>query len=282
MLEETGLVLEGGGMRGVYTAGVLEYLLEQSIFFPYVIGVSAGACNAASYLSKQKGRNKTVNIDYVTDPRYLSWKNYLKHRQLFGMDFIFEMIPNQLVPYHYEEFHKNPSEFVIGTTDCKTGKPIYFGKKDYGNDLLTILKASSSLPFIAPEIHYGTNVLLDGGISDPIPIRKAEKDGFKRNIVILTRNRGYMKKSANIQLLLKWKYPQYSGLHKALAERYKIYNETLDYLEAAEERGTVIIVRPEEPLEVGRTERNPKKLEKLYLQGYKDAQKLNEKLKQWG
>src|SRR5690606_8470978 len=118
-------------MRGVYRAGVLEYFLEQDLSFPYVIGVSAGAGNAASYLSKQKGRNRIVNVDYVTDPRYISWRNYFKSRQFFGMDFIFDEIPNKLVPYHYEVFYNNQSEFIIGTTDCHTGKPVYFSKQDY-------------------------------------------------------------------------------------------------------------------------------------------------------
>ncbi|WP_026583868.1 patatin-like phospholipase family protein [Bacillus sp. J33] len=278
MTSETGLVLEGGGMRGVYTAGVLEYFLEQELFFPYVIGVSAGACNAASYLSKQKGRNRTVNVEYVTDPRYISWGNYFKLRQFFGMDFIFDEIPNKLVPFHYDEFYKSESEFVIGTTDCFSGEPVYYGKADYGNEMLNILKASSSLPFIAPEVTFQNRVLLDGGISDPIPIKKAQQDGFKKNIVVLTRNRGYYKKPSKFAFLIKRKYPIYTGLQKALSARHQIYNETLRYLEKEEKNGTVLVIQPEEPLTVGRMERNPKKLEKLYMQGYEDARKSYERI----
>lgn len=281
MISETGLVLEGGGMRGVYTAGVLEYFLEKDLSFPYVIGVSAGACNAASYLSKQKGRNRIVNVDYVTDPRYISWRNFFKSRQFFGMDFIFDEIPNKLVPYHYEEFYKNQSEFVIGTTDCHTGKPVYFNRKDYGKDMLKVLKASSSLPFIAPEVDFNKRVLLDGGISDPIPIKKAQQDGFKKNIVILTRNRGYSKKPSKFAFMVKRKYPHYTGLQKALAERYLTYNETLRYVEQEEKKGTVLVVQPQEPFTVGRMERNPQKLDKLYLQGYNDARKSFERINQF-
>lgn len=265
-------------MRGVYTAGVLEYFLEQELFFPYVIGVSAGACNAASYLSKQKGRNRTVNVEYVTDPRYISWGNYFKLRQFFGMDFIFDEIPNKLVPFHYDEFYKSESEFVIGTTDCFSGEPVYYGKADYGNEMLNILKASSSLPFIAPEVTFQNRVLLDGGISDPIPIKKAQQDGFKKNIVVLTRNRGYYKKPSKFAFLIKRKYPIYTGLQKALSARHQIYNETLRYLEKEEKNGTVLVIQPEEPLTVGRMERNPKKLEKLYMQGYEDARKSYERI----
>lgn len=232
-------------------------------------------------MSKQKGRNRIVNVDYVTDPRYISWRNFFKSRQFFGMDFIFDEIPNKLVPYHYEEFYKNQSEFVIGTTDCHTGKPVYFNRKDYGKDMLKVLKASSSLPFIAPEVDYNKRVLLDGGISDPIPIKKAQQDGFKKNIVILTRNRGYSKKPSKFAFMVKRKYPHYTGLQKALAERYLTYNETLRYVEQEEKKGTVLVVQPQEPLTVGRMERNPQKLDKLYLQGYNDARKSIERINQF-
>ncbi|MBT2656254.1 patatin family protein [Bacillus sp. ISL-18] len=278
MLNQTGLVLEGGGMRGVYTAGILEYFLEQELFFPYVIGVSAGACNAASYLSKQKGRNKTVTVEYASDPRYISWRNYFKNRQFFGMDFIFDEIPNQHVPYHYDVFYNSPVEFVVGATDCLTGLPVYFKKQEYGQDLLTVLRASSSLPFIAPEIRYQEKILLDGGISDPIPIKKAQDDGFKKNIVILTRNKGYYKKTSKFNFLVDRKYPNYKGLQQSLRRRYQIYNNTLDYLEKEETAGNVLIIRPSEPLKVGRMERNPQRLEDLYRQGYRDAQESMNKI----
>jgi len=271
VIDQVGLVLEGGGMRGVYTAGILEFFLEQDLYFPYVIGVSAGACNAASYLSKQKGRNKTVTIEYASDPRYISWKNYFKNRQFFGMDFIFDEIPNKHVPYHYDVFYNNPSEFVVGTTDCLTGKPVYFKKQDYEMDLLTVLRASSSLPFIAPEIRFKDKILLDGGISDPIPIKKAQKDGFKKNIVILTRNEGYLKKPSKFHFLINRKYPEYKGLQHSLRKRYQIYNETVSYLENEEKAGNALIIRPSKPLKVGRMERNPERLEELYNQGYEDA-----------
>jgi predicted patatin/cPLA2 family phospholipase len=271
MENRVGLVLEGGGMRGVYTAGILEYFLESQLFFPYVIGVSAGACNAASYLSKQKGRNKTVTIEYASDPRYISWKNYFRNRQFFGMDFIFDEIPNNHVPYHYDVFYNSPSEFVVGTTDCLTGEPVYFKKQDYGKDLLTVLRASSSLPFIAPEVRFKDKILLDGGISDPIPLKKAQQDGFAKNIVILTRNKGYLKKPSKFHYLVNRKYPEYKGLQQSLRNRYQIYNETVEYLEMEEKKGNVLIIRPTQPLKVGRMERNPQRLEELYNQGYEDA-----------
>ncbi|WP_251553768.1 patatin-like phospholipase family protein [Neobacillus muris] len=278
MAEQVGLVLEGGGMRGVYTAGILEFFLENNLFFPYVIGVSAGACNAASYLSKQKGRNKTVTIEYASDPRYISWRNYLKNRQFFGMDFIFDEIPNQHVPFDYDSFYDSPCEFVVGTTDCLSGEPVYFKKKDYKRDLLAVLRASSSLPFIAPEVQFQNKILLDGGISDPIPIKQAQKDGYLKNIVILTRNVDYRKKPSKFHFLVKRKYSEYKGLQKALQERFQTYNQTLSYLEEEEKKGHVLIIRPTEPLNVGRMERDPGKLEDLYNQGYRDAQALKDRI----
>ncbi|NMD69986.1 patatin family protein [Bacillus sp. DNRA2] len=281
MIENVGLVLEGGGMRAVYTAGVLESFLENDIYFPYVIGVSAGAANAASYLSKQKGRNQVVNIDYVTDPRYLSWRNFIKRREFFGMDFIFGEIPNKLVPYDFDTFYQSKGEFVVGTTDCLSGEPVYFSKQDYGTDMLTVIRASSSLPFIASEITFKDKVLLDGGISDPIPIKKAQQDGLKKNIVVLTRNSGYLKKPSRFHFLVKRKYPHYNGLQTALMQRYQIYNETIHYLAEQEKLGNVMIIRPTQPIQVGRMERDPEKLSKLYFSGYQDGNRYLEKIMQF-
>ncbi|OCA90813.1 patatin family protein [Bacillus sp. FJAT-27225] len=281
MLNGVGLVLEGGGMRGVYTAGVLEYFLESGLSFPYVIGVSAGACNAASYLSGQRGRNKVVNIEYVSDPRYLSWQNFRKNRQLFGMDFIFDEIPNKLVPFDYQAFNQNQSEFVIGTTDCTSGEPVYFGKNDYGTELLTVLKASSSLPFVAPEIQFSGRTLLDGGISDPIPIKKAQSEGFHKNVVILTRNEGYIKKPSRFHFMVNRKYPQYKGLQTSLRKRYQVYNDTVSYLGRERQEGKVFIIQPTHPLKVGRMEKDPVKLASLYEQGYSDAKRVARELISW-
>jgi predicted patatin/cPLA2 family phospholipase len=280
-MNQIGLVLEGGGMRGVYSAGVMEYFLEKNLFFPYVIGVSAGACNAASYLSKQKGRNKKVNIDFITDPRYLSLQNYFKYRQLFGMDFIFDEIPNRIVPYDYDAFRKSESEFVIGTTDCDTGKPVFFNRSHYGGDVLTVLKASSSLPFAAPEVEFGGRILLDGGISDPIPLKQAEQDGFTKNVVVLTRNENYRKTPAKFHYFMKRRYKHFPRLVEAMINRHQIYNETLDYIERQERAGKVFILRPSQPLKVGRMERSAEKLTDLFEQGYTDSSHSYNELIAW-
>ncbi|AZB42560.1 patatin family protein [Bacillus sp. FJAT-42376] len=280
-LEQTGLVLEGGGMRGVYTAGVLEYFMEKDLYFPYVIGVSAGACMAASYLSRQMDRNRTVNIDYAGDPKYLSLQNYIKNRQLFGMDYIFDEIPNRLVPFDFEAFSKNPERLVIGTTDCETGEPVYFNKPETMGDLLTIIRASSSLPFIAPMVPYQDKLLMDGGIVDSVPIRKAEEDGIERSVVVLTRNKGYIKSAPKAQWMVRRSLRKYPKLAKAILNRYKMYNETMAYLAEQEKKGRIFVIQPTAKLEVGRIERDPVKLDALYRQGIEDAKQIAGELQVW-
>lgn len=270
-MQNTGLVLEGGGMRGVFTGGVLQFLMEKDIYLPYVIGVSAGACNGSSYVARQIDRNKIVNIDYIRHPEYMSVKNLVRKGELLGMDFLFNKLPNELVPFDFTTFNQASDEFIVGTTDCMTGEPVYFDKTTYHQDILTIIRASSSLPLMAPIISYQGLSLLDGGIADPIPLLKAEKDDYKKNVVILTRNKGYMKGPQSFSWYLKRKYAPYQGLLRAIARRHQIYNETVSYIEEQEKKGNVFVIRPSEKIEVGRIERNPTKLTRLYDQGYKEA-----------
>ncbi|WP_121661132.1 patatin-like phospholipase family protein [Metabacillus litoralis] len=279
---DTGLVLEGGGMRGIYTAGVLEYFMEKDLYFPYVIGVSAGACFGASYLSRQKGRNRQVNIDLVSHPKYLSFRNLVKQRQLFGMDFLFDEIPNKLVPFDFETFYNSPEEFVVTTTDCHTGQPVYFSKEEYGKDLLKVIRASSSLPFIAPVVEYKGKHLLDGGIVDSVPIKKAEKDGLKKNVVILTRDHTYTKKKkSNIKWLLSKVYGHYPELVESVLSRYNMYNQTIDHIKEEEKKGNIFVIQPSSKVKVGRIERNQTKLEDLYTLGFDDARRNYDKLQKW-
>lgn len=280
-ISSIGLVLEGGGMRGVYTAGVLEYFSEQNLYFPYTVGVSAGACMAASYLSRQRGRNRTVNVEWVSDPRYISWSNFWRRRELFGMDFIFDEIPNVHVPFDYDAFFASKEEFVIGTTDCHTGQPVYYKKSEIGRDVLQVLRASSSLPFIAPIVPYGGRELLDGGISDPIPLRQAESDGYKRNVLILTRNADYRKSRNRFSWIVRKAYGRYPAFVDTMMRRHDIYNGTLRYIEEQERSGNAFVIRPTRPIDVGRMERKPEKLDALYMQGYEDAKASMAALRNW-
>lgn len=277
-MNSTGLVLEGGGMKGVYTAGVLEYFMENELYFPYVIGVSAGAGAGASYISRQKGRNKKVNIDFIKDPRFLSWSNFYRRRELFGMDFIFDEIPNRIVPFDYHSFLNSQEKFVVGTTDSITGEPVYFTKEEDGKDMLKIIRASSSLPLLAPAVYFKNRMLLDGGIADPIPIKKAEQDGFNKNVVIMTKPEGFLRKPSRFPRLIRMLYRRYPAVGHILTARWKLYNDTLAYLAKQQIEEKTFVIQPSLDLEISRIERDKEKLNRLYELGYKDAKKHETKL----
>jgi len=280
MMNHIGLVLEGGGMRGLYTCGVLEFFMEKELYFQYIIGVSAGACNAASYISKQKGRNIKVNTGFVKDWRYMSLRNLLFEKSFFGINFIFNEIPNKLVPFDHETFQNSQCQFLVGATDCKTGKAVYFNKDDL-REGLNALRASSSLPLISPIVSFKGYELLDGGIADSIPIAKSIADGNDKNIVILTRNKGYRKSPARFREIIKLKYKKYPLLIESILNRYRKYNETLDILEKLEEEGKTLVIRPSCPIKVDRLERNSVKLHELFKNGYEDAQNSYEKIQEF-
>ncbi|KAB8127481.1 patatin family protein [Gracilibacillus oryzae] len=280
-MKGVGLILEGGGSRGVYTAGVLQYLMEANIYIPYVIGVSSGACNGSSYISRQLNRNKRVNIDYIQHPEYLSLRNLFSKRQLFGMDFLFETIMNELDPFDYDTFYQATEEFVVGATDCKTGEAVFYHKSNYAQDMITLIRASSSLPLIAPAIHFEDRILLDGGITAPLPIEQSIKDGNKKNIVILTKNRGYLRKSEPFHWLIRKKYRDFPHFLHAIEKRHHLYNEKLQHLYEEERKGNVFIISPIQKLSVGRMEKDRKKLIHLYQQGYNEMKEILPQLKEF-
>ncbi|MDV2581397.1 patatin-like phospholipase family protein [Alkalibacillus haloalkaliphilus] len=280
-MKQTGLVLEGGGSRGTYTAGVLRYMMEHDLYIPYTIGVSAGACNGSSYIARQMDRNRQVNIDFVDHPDYLSLRNYIKKRQLFGMDFLFDTLPNQLAPFDYGTFNTAEEDFVAGVTDCMTGEALYYNKSDYADDMVTLLRASSSLPLVAPVVEYEGRPLMDGGIADPIPVRQSERDGNTKNVVVLTKARGYYKKPQSFSWYIRRKYRNYPGLLKALDRRHEVYNDTLQYIFDEEKKGNILVISPSEEVKVGRVERNKDKLTALYNLGYEDAKSVINPLKEF-
>jgi predicted patatin/cPLA2 family phospholipase len=272
---DMGLVLEGGGLRGNYTAGVLDAFLDERVMFPYVIGVSAGAGMGCSYVSGQKGRNLEILRRFHGDPRYLSFRNLITTGSLFGMDFVFHEIPNSLIPFDWERFVASPIRFTAVCTDCGTGEAAYFEKEPgiATEDFFTILEASSSMPYVAPMVAYNGKKYLDGAITDAIPLEKAVSEGFSRNVVVLTNPSGYRKKQEP--------HPPdglfYFGrkrLAEALKMRIRRYNESLLRAEAEEQAGTVIIIRPSQDLNVSRVEKDRGKLERLYELGYGDAKEM--------
>lgn len=257
-------------MRGVFTGGVLDFFMEEKIEFPYVLGVSAGACNAVSYVSRQYERNYRINTIHIRDKRYLSIGNLIKTGSLFGTEMLFDIIPNQLEPLDYDAYRNSSSKLIVGATNCVTGCCEYFAVPDIQKDYVPI-EASMSLPLVSKIVCYHDMPLLDGGVSDPIPVRKSIFDGNEKNVVVLTQHREYRKKPTSSLAFLKMKYKKYPKLAEAMERRHLVYNETLDYIERLEQEGKVFVIRPGAPLNIGRFEKNPEKLSKLYHDGYEQA-----------
>ena len=273
--EKTGLVLEGGGMRGVFTCGVLDYLMDHKISFPYAIGVSAGACNGLSYMSHQRGRGKYSNIDLLAKYKYIGIRPLIKKRGLIDQQLLFHRFPDRILPYNYKAYAENPSRFEMVTTDCITGRACYWEEKFDEKLIIDIVKASSSLPYACPIIYVEGRPMLDGGIVDSIPLLRAYEQGYDKCVVVLTRNKGYRKSTKDVPVP-SFIYKKYPRLRVALRNRNKIYNEQLELVERLEEEGKIIVIRPEKPIVVGRMETSVKKLTDLYNQGYECAKKVIE------
>lgn len=274
---KAGLVVEGGGMRGVYSSGVLDFFIEKDLFFENNYGVSAGACHLCSYLAKQYKRAFRVNVDYLNDKRYCSVHSLLKTGNLFGAEMLYDIIPNELDLFDYDTYNKNESNFYVVITDINTGKPEYVKIGDLKKDIIYV-RASSSLPLLAQNVKINDKEYLDGGISDSIPIKQSIADGNKKNVVILTRDSTYRKGKNSLMPIIKLKYKKYPNFVKSMADRYIVYNEILDFIKELEDNGDVFVIRPKKPVNIGRTEKNREKLEALYNDGYNDAKDCYEEL----
>ena len=270
---KSGLVLEGGGMRGVFTCGVLDSLMERGIKFPYAIGVSAGACNGLSYMSAQRGRAKFSNIDLLEKHRYIGFRHLLTKGNIMDFDLLFHEFPERIIPYDYAAYERNDAVYEMVTTDCLTGQACYLSEKHDPKRIIDIVKASSSLPYVMPISYVDGVAMLDGGISDSIPVRRAMELGYDNLCVVLTRNRGYRKREKHH--LPFWAYRKYPALREALRTRNMRYNSDMELIERLEAEGRIIVIRPERPIEVGRMERNTNKLLELYNEGYELASKID-------
>ena len=274
--EKSSLILEGGGMRGVFTCGILDNFMDRGIKFPFSIGVSAGACNGLSYMSGQKGRAKFSNIDLLDKYHYVGLKYLFTQRNIMDFNLLFDKFPNEIIPYDYPKYAKVKERYVMVTTNCITGKANYFEEKQSPGRIIDIVRASSSLPYVCPIAYVDGLPMLDGGIADSIPVMYARNQGFTNNLVVLTRNKGYRKDTVVKQsLAAKLLYRKYPELRKALAMRNTIYNRTLDFIEEKEEKGELLVLRPQRPLEVDRVEKDTKKLTALYREGYSIASQID-------
>ena len=261
---KTGLVLEGGAMRGLFTCGVIDLFMEENIVFDGAAGISAGATFGCNLKSLQPGRALRYNKKYGKDPRYCSVRSFLKTGDLYGADFCYRELPDILDPFDRKTFRENPMEFYVGATDVITGKPLFHRCTDGGREDMAWIRASASMPIVSRPVEAGGHLLLDGGIVDPVPYRFMEDIGYDRNVAILTQPKGYRKKknqAAPAMKLLLLKYPKIAEI---MAVRYRIYNQQMEEIEKREKNGTMLVIRPPKALSIARTEGDPEELERVY------------------
>ena len=264
---KTGLVLEGGGMRGVFTSGVLDAFMKHDLTFPYVVAVSAGACNGMSYVSHQPRRARISNIDYLARYKYIGIRHLVTQGCIFDRDLLYDKFPNQYLPFDFDTFFNSEMEFEMVTTNCRTGLPMYLSERHDRQRALDIVRASSSLPYVSKIVDVDGEPMLDGGIVDSIPVERAIAKGFPRNVLVLTRNKGY-RSTGRDHKTPHFVYHNYPRLRVALSHRLEAYNAQLDMIDRMEAEGRVLCIRPERPMEVGRIEKDTAKLERLYEEGF--------------
>lgn len=270
---ETGLVLEGGGMRGVFTSGVLDAFMKCELYFPYVVAVSAGACNGLSYMSRQPRRARFSNIDMLRKYGYISLKHLLVKGSIFDPNILYERFPAEIVPFDYETYSHNPALFEMVTTNCLTGEAEYLSEKHDKRRLTAIAKASSSLPYVAQITMVDGVPMLDGGIVDSIPVLRATSQGYPFNVVVMTRNKGFRSTEHDINIP-SFIYSEYPLLREALSHRVEAYNAQLEMVECMERWGEIVVIRPQWKMEVGRTCSDVEKLERLYEEGFQEGLKF--------
>ena len=276
---KTGLVLEGGAMRGMYTAGVLDVMMENHVGVDGVIGVSAGAVVGCNYKSKQIGRVIRYNTKYCSDERYVSLKSLIKTGDLYGAEFCYNELPTRLDPFDVKTYQENPVDFYVTCTDVHTGRPVYHLCNRGDAEDIQWMRASASMPLVSRIVSVGGYDLLDGGISDSIPIRWFLKQGYKKNIVVLTQPAGYRKKPTRMIPMFKVFMRKYPEIAKAMKRRHRNYNGSLKAVKKLEERGEVFLLQPSEPITIGRTEKDPEKLKRVYQLGRQDAQRHLQEMK---
>lgn len=275
----SGLVLEGGTFRPIFSAGVMDALLDYGVEFPYVIGVSAGITNGISYVSKQKKRNYDVLMNLRHDKRYVGIRNFISDRSLFGVKFAYEEMPRELFPFDWETYGKSGQTVRVGVTNLHTGESEYLDGKSMNGDF-TMLKATCSIPFLFPPCSMDGKVYYDGGICDPIPVKKAMEDGHEKLLIVLTRPKEYKKKLSKANVFasrhFKKKYPQFAAL---LLKRHNTYNETVAYCEQLEREGRAVLLRPTADVQIDSLERDLEKIDRIYHFGYSEAVRRMDEIK---
>ncbi len=278
-MNRLGLILEGGGMRGVYTAGILDCLADHGLRADGIIGVSAGATHGCNFRSEQRGRNYRIDVEHSQSPKFMGMRSLLATGDYFGADFCYRYLPDVLDPFDYETFKKAPSKFYAVCTDLETGCAVYEEIEDLKNKM-DYLRASASMPLFSRIVEINGKKLMDGGIADSIPVRKFMEMGYEKNIAVLTQMAAYRKKKNKLIPLLKLVYRRYPLFLKALETRNEVYNETLNLVSEKEKRGELFVFRPDE-IDISRIERNPEKLKAAYHAAYRQAESQMPGLKEF-
>ena len=278
---KTGLVLEGGAMRGLFTAGVIDVLMENDIYTDGAVGVSAGAAFGCNYKSRQIGRAFRYNLRFCKDPRYCSLRSLIKTGDLYGGDFCYRVLPEQLDIFDVKSFEASPVEFYLVCTDVDTGEPVYHKCTDGKTEDLQWMRASASMPIVSNVIKISGKRLLDGGVADPIPLKYFQSIGYEKNIVVLTQPRSYEKNRGKFQFLINTMLKKYPKLAEAMKRRPFVYNQTLKYIRNEENKGNVLVIAPPEALPIGKVEHDPDRIKVVYNIGRKTALEMLDKIKEF-
>lgn len=272
MMYQAGLILEGGGMKGIYTAGVLDFFMDKELLFSDCYGVSAGACHLCNYMSGQRGRSRRISVNYLDMKQYCGGWSLLRTGNLFGVDMNYSLIPNYLDPYDFDAGSAYEGRAFAVATDIKTGKPAYLPMKNLREDIRAV-RASSSLPLVSRNVEIDGSYYLDGGISDPIPVRQSMREGNRKNVIIMTKEEGFVREPVGAELaLIRARYLRYPKVYELMRERHLTYNATVQFIEEKQKKGELFVIRPKHKSEVGRIEKDREKMKALYEEGYRDAQ----------
>lgn len=266
-----GLVMEGGAMRGLFTAGVIDVLMENQITFDGAIGVSAGAAFGCNFKSRQIGRVIRYNTKYCRDPRYGSFRSLIKTGEIYSKEFAYGELPNVLDPFDTKAFSENPMEFYVVATNIETGLPVYHKCETGTGEDMDWIQASASMPLVSRPVEIGGKLLLDGGMSDSVPLAYFQSIGYQKNVVILTRPEDYRKKKNKLMPVIRVRMHQYPNMIETLAYRHIMYNDEIAYIRKQKELGNTFIIEPREALHIGPVEHNPKELLRVYETGRKTA-----------
>ena len=268
---KTGLVMEGGAMRGMFTCGVIDVFMENGVAFDGAAGISAGAAFGCNFKSRQVGRPLRYNQRFCRDRRYCSLWSLLRTGDLYGADFCYRILPDELDVFDRAAFRENPMAFYIGATDVNTGQIVYHLCSDGGEEDVQWMRASASMPLVSRPVKIGEKLLLDGGISDPVPYAFLEAQGYGPCVAVLTQPRGYRKKQSAALPLLRLPLKKYPRIAEALAARPALYNGQMEEIDRREKEGTLLVLRPPAPLAIGHTEKDPRELERVYQIGRREA-----------